>query len=593
MATESVIFTVLPNGHDRNGRLLRFTVFVSPRLFTDGAGDLPLRGAGFDAFEDWPAALAETRFFLTVDGLGTFDAEPDPSSPAAESATWHLLFDACRVRDGKFNDLSDRRFLSFPVGEMAKAVMDLYTEVAEGSHDQFPPLSTGPVAGLAKELGMLGGHGRERYYKMLDDRMQRHEGGRYLDRSQISAGQRRFLAFAEAYRFYDRPGSRDPAGENAAPAEPEPPKIDFHGAVATVGDYPELLRRLGLAVDLVCRREGGMQPEGRLRVEVRGPALRAVDDGRGGPAVDALRPRQAAVPARVPEQGGRPDRRDAAAGEHPPVPREPGRRRRQRHEDRRLRRQRPAPQPPSGGDEPVDGGGRRRRCRRCAPAGSRWRAMRGPAPSSTRCPRRPSTRGCTPRASPPTSSPRTSPAATASTSRTPSSPTAGSPCTAASAPTGWSRRARPRSTFPSAPTRASPRGRRARPSPATRRTCTCTRPCSAGTAGAWPPSARGWPSPTPAPAPSSRRTRPTYRCTRRSRPSRARCPGCASAARTGSGPALSTWPATRCPRAASTPSTSHPRTSSAASTRCRRRSWSPAGPSARASPCCGWSSARR
>ena len=271
MATESVIFTALPNGHDRNGRLLRLTVFVSPRLFTDGAGDLPLQGAGFAAFEDWPAVLDDTRLFVTVDGLGTFETEPDPASPAPESATWHLLFDACRVRDGKFNDLSDRRFLSFPVGEMAKAVTELYTEVAEGFHDEFPPLTSGPVAGLAKQAGLLGGHGRERYYKMLDDLMQRQEGGRYLDRAQISAGQRRFLAYAEAYRFYDRPGSRDPAGESAAPPEPKPPEIDFHGAVATVGDYPELLRRLGLAVDLVAKREAGMPPEGRLRVEVRAP----------------------------------------------------------------------------------------------------------------------------------------------------------------------------------------------------------------------------------------------------------------------------------------------------------------------------------
>jgi len=271
MATESVIFTVLPNGHERNGRLLRFTVFVSPRLFTDGAGSLPLAGTGFEAFEDWPAALAETRFALTVDGLGTFDVEPDPASVAAESSTWHLLFDACSVRDGKFSDLSDRRFLSFPVGEMSRAILGLYTEVAEGFHDEFPPLTSGPVSGLAKELGLLGGHGRERYYKMLDSQIERQEGKRFLDRSRIPAGQRRFMAFAEAYRFYDRPGARDPEGPTVVPGEPKVPEIDFHGAVATVGDYPELLRRLGLAVDLVCRREAGMQSEGRLRVEVRSP----------------------------------------------------------------------------------------------------------------------------------------------------------------------------------------------------------------------------------------------------------------------------------------------------------------------------------
>jgi hypothetical protein len=276
MATESVIFTALPNGFDADGRLLRVTVFVSPRLLTDGAGDLALLGSGFDAFQDWPAALAEVRFALTVDGFGTLDVEPDPSSPAADSGTWHLLFDGCRVRDGGFKDLSGNRFLSFPVRTMAQSILGLYGEVAEGFPTAFPPVTSGPVSGLAKELGLLASHGRRRYYDMLDEHIKREEGrrgksGRYLDRDLIPGSQRRFLAFAEAYRFYDRPDSRDPAGPTAVPDPPKPPEIDFHGAVATCGDYPELLRHLGLAVDLVCRRERTMPPEGRVRVEARAP----------------------------------------------------------------------------------------------------------------------------------------------------------------------------------------------------------------------------------------------------------------------------------------------------------------------------------
>lgn len=283
MATESVIFTALPNGHAGDGRL-RFTVFVSPRLSTDGAGTLPVQGAGFAAFEDWPAALADTRFLLSVDGLGTVDAEPDPSSHAADSETWHLLFDACSVRDAPFKDLSDRRFLSFPVAEMARSVGSLYTEVAEGFHDGFPPLTSGPVADLARELGLLGSHGRNRYYKMLDEYTVGDGGARFVDRSRMPAGQRRLLAFAEAYRFYDRPGSRDPLGAHVVPPAPGVPEIDFHRAVAAVGDYPGLLRRLGLAIDLLGKQDPGMKPLGRVRVEVlaAGPSASwmAADEAR-------------------------------------------------------------------------------------------------------------------------------------------------------------------------------------------------------------------------------------------------------------------------------------------------------------------------
>ena len=42
MATESVILTALPNGFDRSG-LLKVTVFVSPRLSTDGPASLLLK----------------------------------------------------------------------------------------------------------------------------------------------------------------------------------------------------------------------------------------------------------------------------------------------------------------------------------------------------------------------------------------------------------------------------------------------------------------------------------------------------------------------------------------------------------------------
>ena len=118
---------------------------------------------------------------------------------------------------------------------LASAVLGLYTQVAEGFHDEFPPLTSGPVAGLARQLGLLGSHGRSRYYKMLEDRFTREEGGRYLDRSQIPASQRRFLAFAEAYRFYDRPGSRDPEGPTVVPAEPKVPEIDFTKKLVLVG----------------------------------------------------------------------------------------------------------------------------------------------------------------------------------------------------------------------------------------------------------------------------------------------------------------------------------------------------------------------
>lgn len=55
--------------------------------------------------------------------------------------------------------------------------------------------------------------------------------------------------FARAKRFFERPES-----EAAPTAPPELPELDFHQAVAALGDYPTLLRALGLVVRLRCVR---------------------------------------------------------------------------------------------------------------------------------------------------------------------------------------------------------------------------------------------------------------------------------------------------------------------------------------------------
>jgi hypothetical protein len=275
MPSESIIWTALPNGIHEDGNFLRVTVFVTPRLSADG-GSLPLTAGTFPAFADWPAALADVKFAIDFDGAGAIGADPDPDATPPDSKTWHLLFDDCKVADGGFTDLSTRRFLSFPVRTTSAAVLGLYTQIAEASPTAFPPITTGPLAQLGRDLGQIGQHKGE-FYPMLDGLIAEEQGpydktGRYLDRSSISASERERMAFVEAYRFYDRPGTRDPLGKTTTPPEPKPPELDFHAFAASCGDYPKLLRPLGLAIDLLVAFAGSIQPQGRIRVEVEAPA---------------------------------------------------------------------------------------------------------------------------------------------------------------------------------------------------------------------------------------------------------------------------------------------------------------------------------
>ena len=283
MATESATFTALPNGLHESGDFYRVTIFVTPRLLTDGAGVLGMSNVDYPAFFDWPATLAGTVFGLELDNIGSVETVPDPDMPPPDSATWHALFDKTSVRDGEVRDFANTRFTSFPVADATKYMLDLYREVAEGYPSAFPPITVGPLAGLVADIGNLSQFGRARYYPILEGEFTEvhHSQGegvkdrvwRYVDRSRFpvdaQGNKDPLLVFAEAYRFHDRPGARELAALDPVYPEPKPPDIDFHGFVSFCGDYPKLMRRLGLAVDVLMKRPPNIKVEDKVRVEVR------------------------------------------------------------------------------------------------------------------------------------------------------------------------------------------------------------------------------------------------------------------------------------------------------------------------------------
>ena len=148
MATESAIFTALPNGLHESGERWRVTIFVSPRLLTDGAGDARRCRASTSRRSSTgprrsPTRSSRTRSSTTSD---PFDTEPDPDSPPPDSATWHALFGKTEVRDGEVQRHGRARSCaSFPVADASKYVLDLYRQVAEGYPTAFPPITSGPL----------------------------------------------------------------------------------------------------------------------------------------------------------------------------------------------------------------------------------------------------------------------------------------------------------------------------------------------------------------------------------------------------------------------------------------------------------------
>lgn len=275
MTIETALWTVLPNGLDPTGDFLRFTVFVSPRLDTEGAGQLEL--GDFRAFARWPDALNLDNFVIEIDGFGAEAARLDPDSLKPDGDVWNLVLPPdTAVGTHEFTNLATKQVRSFPAAIVANYVESFYAKVAATSPTVFAPATSGPVGGLIDDMRRM-----ERGTRLVDGLFGDAPDGvqipevRFIDQFNLGANATQ-LAFAQTRRFYDRPNTRDPLGPDVIPDPPREPEIDFHGIVAFLGDYPKLLRRLGLAIDLVIERAWNPPQFGRVRVHP-GDAV-ALDD---------------------------------------------------------------------------------------------------------------------------------------------------------------------------------------------------------------------------------------------------------------------------------------------------------------------------
>ncbi|GAA1953590.1 hypothetical protein [Agromyces allii] len=288
MVTERAVFTAIPAGRLPENGQLKVTVFVTPKLSTDeppGTGVL-VELPAFEAFANWPKAVAEARWVFDVAGIGQVDGMPldDPVPPDPD--LWERLFGRTAVGEAPFQHFEQAVVHSYPVAEVAAAVTDLYATIAVTSPSSFPAITRGPLAGKIRELqsprSILErweqGHRREIKRYLADLRAGSDQQGRFLRIDSVPPAQRPAVALAAARAFYDR--TDDPWDEATSTAKPpEPVAPEFHSFVARCADFPELLRRLGLAVDLWIPDDGGILEQTTIQV---------VAAGAGGPLVDGL-----------------------------------------------------------------------------------------------------------------------------------------------------------------------------------------------------------------------------------------------------------------------------------------------------------------
>jgi hypothetical protein len=299
MAKQALLWTALPNGYSADGSSLRLSLLLSPRLDAEAG---PQHLATFPDFVDWPATLAAATLVIRFGGAAVTIAH-DKTSPnriddrlgTPDSKAWKTLFPdpgKTFVQGYKFRDLSTHKVLSYPAAQMDGWVHDLYSGLAAAAQDQLPTASTilsDPGWGdlvevvaqndddeknvdfqnglrdteqqfksFAMGFGNLSGHARDlALFQLFHTPPSKPAVGKY----DVPPGDAREKA---RWRTYERTALPNPDDFQN--------QIDFHRIVAAMSQYPTLLRRLGLVVDvLIAKTAFSPTPSAALRAEVTLP----------------------------------------------------------------------------------------------------------------------------------------------------------------------------------------------------------------------------------------------------------------------------------------------------------------------------------
>ncbi len=244
MKNQTVMWTALPNGVTvtRAGTILKLSVFVSPRLQTDKTSPtLSL----FTDFLDWPGTLfsAAAGASFSVQ-FGTLKAVPATrTSPSPRSDLWKALFpDTSLVESYAPVSYKNKAIQSYPAKNIQSFLKQQYVSLAATSGQEFPSADA-----LVKDTGApfnpLAFSLRDSNEKSLTSSlMQELDKNKYLTQGNIADPSTLAKSFIQAKLFH-QPFS-------ATMVKISSPSIDFHRMISSLGDYPVLLKSLGLVFDL-------------------------------------------------------------------------------------------------------------------------------------------------------------------------------------------------------------------------------------------------------------------------------------------------------------------------------------------------------
>ncbi len=272
---QTVVWTALPNGIREDGgrKYLRIAVYISPRLQSDEAVPALKKLSQYKDWLAWHQKIATATFSLKL-GAKTIDNADIRRIAEHDEQVWKAVFsEHTKVMPYKFEDFSAKRLHSYPVMNLHDFIRDRYQDIAVNPEavEDFPEMRD-----LIKGLGELyisrptaelpGSDVAYRSVKKVpsprdfnpfsnydSELVERYQ--KLMSKGAMPPGPAESALDFFRLSMFHRPHSAveyDATEEQylAKKVDVAVPKPDFHEAVSAIGDYPAMLPKFGLVVNL-------------------------------------------------------------------------------------------------------------------------------------------------------------------------------------------------------------------------------------------------------------------------------------------------------------------------------------------------------
>ena len=140
MPVQSLIWTALPNGRTADGRFVRLSLLVSPRLEPESANP---ELSSFPDFVDWPATLAKAVVNVHIGGstIALTTQQIDTSIGVADSTVWRaLLPPTTHVKSFRMTDHTATQVLSFDAVALHDTIRKVYASLTASAGEELPSI---------------------------------------------------------------------------------------------------------------------------------------------------------------------------------------------------------------------------------------------------------------------------------------------------------------------------------------------------------------------------------------------------------------------------------------------------------------------